>query len=314
MGLVDEQDDRLGRRLDLVDHLTQALLELALHAGAGLHQSDVERAQGHVAQHRRHVAVDDAAGEALDHRGLADPGLAGEDRVVLTPPQQDVDHLADLGVAADDLVDLALAGAGGEVDGELGQGLALGGGARDGFARRGETLARRGGRGSDLGRAGGDLLELLAQLVDLDLAELGGDVEQGVLQRLGLERAVEQMAGADLAGRELQRGVEPAVLHGFLDQGREIRHRSRAARQLIEGGDHVAGELGVVDLEGGADRAQVVAAVLQQDMDPVDELDVGIAPHLGEAGRRLDRLQRRGVQPSEQRRPANLSHVQAPPS
>ena len=43
--LVDEQDDRLGRGLHLLDHLAQPLLELALHAGAGLQQADVERAQ-----------------------------------------------------------------------------------------------------------------------------------------------------------------------------------------------------------------------------------------------------------------------------
>ena len=47
--------------------------------------------------------------EALDHRGLADAGLAGEDRVVLPAAHQDVDDLADLLVAADDRVDLALA-------------------------------------------------------------------------------------------------------------------------------------------------------------------------------------------------------------
>ena len=34
--LVDEQDDRLRRALDLLDHLLQALLELALHRGPGL--------------------------------------------------------------------------------------------------------------------------------------------------------------------------------------------------------------------------------------------------------------------------------------
>ncbi len=34
--LVDEQDDRLGRGLHLVDHRAQAVLELALHARAGL--------------------------------------------------------------------------------------------------------------------------------------------------------------------------------------------------------------------------------------------------------------------------------------
>ena len=47
---VNEQDDRLRRGLHLVDHRTQALLEFALHAGAGLQQANVERAQRHVLQ------------------------------------------------------------------------------------------------------------------------------------------------------------------------------------------------------------------------------------------------------------------------
>ena len=55
--LVDEQDDRLGRRLHLVDDLAQAVLELALHARARLQQAHVERAQRHVLEHRRHVAA-----------------------------------------------------------------------------------------------------------------------------------------------------------------------------------------------------------------------------------------------------------------
>ncbi len=48
---VDEQDDRLRRGLDLVDHLAQPLLELALHAGARLQQADIERPQ------RRHPSA-----------------------------------------------------------------------------------------------------------------------------------------------------------------------------------------------------------------------------------------------------------------
>ena len=43
VGLVDEQDDRLGRGLDLLDHLLEPVLELALHAGAGLQQAEVQR-------------------------------------------------------------------------------------------------------------------------------------------------------------------------------------------------------------------------------------------------------------------------------
>src|ERR1044072_5526140 len=41
--LVDEEDDRLRRRLDLLDDRLEAVLELALHAGAGLQQAQVER-------------------------------------------------------------------------------------------------------------------------------------------------------------------------------------------------------------------------------------------------------------------------------
>ena len=118
VGLVDEQDDGLGRGLDLLDHLAQAVLELALHAGAGLQQADVEGAQRHVLERRRHVARGDALGEALDDGGLADAGLAGEDGVVLAAAHEDVDDLADLLVAPDDGVDLALAGLLGQIDGE----------------------------------------------------------------------------------------------------------------------------------------------------------------------------------------------------
>ena len=64
----------------------------------------------------RHVAGDDAQGEPLDDGRLADAGLAGQDRVVLPPPRQDVDDLPDLEIAADDRVDVALLGAVGEVD------------------------------------------------------------------------------------------------------------------------------------------------------------------------------------------------------
>ena len=48
--LVDEQDDGLGAGLHLVDDRAQALLELALHAGAGLQQADVQRQQRDVLQ------------------------------------------------------------------------------------------------------------------------------------------------------------------------------------------------------------------------------------------------------------------------
>jgi len=43
MCLIDEQDDGLGGGLHLLDHLAQPVFELALHAGAGLQQANVQR-------------------------------------------------------------------------------------------------------------------------------------------------------------------------------------------------------------------------------------------------------------------------------
>jgi hypothetical protein len=45
VGLVNEEDDRHGRTLDLGDHLLEAILELSLDPRTGLEQSEVERAE-----------------------------------------------------------------------------------------------------------------------------------------------------------------------------------------------------------------------------------------------------------------------------
>ena len=97
----------VGDGLDLVDHGLEPVLELALDAGAGLQQAEVEAEEATPLSDVGHVAGDDAQRQALDQRGLADAGLADQDRVVLAAPGQDVDHLADLVVAAEDRVDLA---------------------------------------------------------------------------------------------------------------------------------------------------------------------------------------------------------------
>ena len=68
-----------------------------------------------VLQPFRHVAADDAAGEAFDDGGLADAGLADEHRVVLRAARQHLDDAADFLVAADDRIELALARQLGEV-------------------------------------------------------------------------------------------------------------------------------------------------------------------------------------------------------
>ena len=58
-------------------------------------------------QCRRHVAQGNAIGKTLDHRRLANAGLSSQNRIVLTPPHQNVDHLADLLVAAQHRINLS---------------------------------------------------------------------------------------------------------------------------------------------------------------------------------------------------------------
>ena len=107
--LVDEQDDLALRVGDLLEHRLQALLELAAVLRAGDERAHVERDDALVLQPFGHVAADDAAGQAFDDGGLADAGLADEDRVVLGAARQHLDDAADLLVAADHRIELALA-------------------------------------------------------------------------------------------------------------------------------------------------------------------------------------------------------------
>ena len=102
-----------------LEHGLEPLLELAAVLRAGEQGADVERDHAAVAQRLGHVAGDDALGEALDDRGLADAGVADQDRVVLGPPREHLDHAADLLVAADHRVELARLGLGRQVAAEL---------------------------------------------------------------------------------------------------------------------------------------------------------------------------------------------------
>ena len=116
VGLVDEENDRRWRLLDLVNHALEPVLEFTFHARARLQQAQVERAERNVLQRLRHVAIGDPLGESFDDRRLSDARLAGEDRVVLPSPREDVDDLPHLGLAAPHRIDLAGLRAAGEVD------------------------------------------------------------------------------------------------------------------------------------------------------------------------------------------------------
>ena len=100
-------------------HGLEPLLEVAAVARAGEHRRHVERVQlGVLEQRLRDLLVDDAQREALGERGLADARLADQQRVVLPPPRQHLDHALELVGAADQRIDLAVARALREVDAE----------------------------------------------------------------------------------------------------------------------------------------------------------------------------------------------------
>ena len=122
--LVDERDDAAVGLGDLLEDALEALLELAAVHRAGDERGDVDRDELFVFERVGDVARDDALREALDDGGLADAGLADEHGVVLGAAGQHLADAADLAVAPDDRVELALAGAVGEVDPELLEGAA----------------------------------------------------------------------------------------------------------------------------------------------------------------------------------------------
>ena len=117
--LVDEEDDLALGLLDLAQHGLEAVLEFAAVLRAGDQRAEVERDQAAVLQALGHVAGDDALREPLGDGGLADAGLADQHRVVLGAPREHLHDAADLLVAPDDRVDLALARDLGEVAPEL---------------------------------------------------------------------------------------------------------------------------------------------------------------------------------------------------
>ena len=116
--LVDEQHD-LAARPDLVEDLLQPLFELSAVLGPRDQGAHVERQHALVLKRLGHVAQVDLLSQTLGDGGLADARLADQGRVVLGPAAQDLDHALDLGLAADDRIELVPASKLGEVATEL---------------------------------------------------------------------------------------------------------------------------------------------------------------------------------------------------
>ena len=121
--LVDEQDHVAGGVFDFAEDGFQAVFEFAAVFCAGDECAQVERDDALVFEAVGHVALDDSQGEAFGDGGFADAGFADEDRVVFGAAGEDLDDAADFLVAADDRIELALAGALDQIDAVFVQGL-----------------------------------------------------------------------------------------------------------------------------------------------------------------------------------------------
>ena len=208
--------------LDLCEDGLDPLLELAAVLRAGEERADVERPDSLALQAFGDVAGDDPLGEALDDRRLPHSGVADQHRIVLRAPREHLDHAADLLVAPDDRVELALLG-------ELGQVAA-------------ELLERLVGALGILGRdslAAADFLQPLEQRVARD----GVEREQEMLGRdeLVLELAhlvlgpVEDAREGSRCPRLLLGALQRGLLgeRGFRLQAELIRVRDELARQVL---------------------------------------------------------------------------------
>ena len=109
----------------------EPLLEIAAVLGAGHQGAQVQRIEGGIGQHLGNVALDHLLGQSLGDGGLADPGLADIEGVVLAPPAQHLDGAFQFVLAPDQGIDAPLAGLLVEVGGEVIQRGAAGGFAAD---------------------------------------------------------------------------------------------------------------------------------------------------------------------------------------
>ena len=216
--LVDEEDHPAVGGGDLLEHGLEPILELAAVLGPRHHRAQVEGHQAAVAEPLGNVAARHPLSQSLGDRGLAHPGLADQDGVVLGPAGEHLDDPADLVVAPDHRVELAPARGVGEVAPVLLEGVVLR--LRVGVGHPLGAAHRLQGR-VDLLRSDPRLLEHPGRLA-LGLADdgeqevLGRDVlvlEPGHLVEGRHQHGAESgahggLGGADLLGPRLERRLQ----------------------------------------------------------------------------------------------------------
>ena len=258
-----------------------------------MEEGEVERAHGHVAQHGRYVAIRDAQREALDHRRLADARLADQDRIVLPPAQENVDHLPDLEIATEDLIDLSLFRALGEVDRirvEVRR-LSLPGARGVRRSRGVRTL----GQGL-LARAGRNGGEVLPKRLHGNLRELAADVLHHSREIVIGEERKHRMAGAHLRRAVVDRAERPRLG----EHARKVRaDRGRACisrLEMVETLGEVGGEPRPIQRVVLHDEREVGVGDVEQFDEEMLDLDVVVRAREAKSSRAFEGATRGGVQ------------------
>ena len=108
--LVDKQDDLSLALFHFLQNALEAFFKLAAVFCAGHQRAHVKAEHLAVLQVFRYIAAHDTQGQALGDSCFAHARLADEHRVIFCLARKDTDDVADLGVAADDGVQLLLTG------------------------------------------------------------------------------------------------------------------------------------------------------------------------------------------------------------
>ena len=201
VNLVDEEQYLSVRGDHLLHHSLQSLLELALVLRTRNQRTHIEREDTLRAQIFGHVAIDNAVCNTLRNSGFTHARLADQNRIVLGSARENLQHAADLLVAANHGVELASTRLLVKVDSILTQRI---------------ELLRRGGR-----------IDLRA------LAELG----DGRLQiLLGCARLLQKALSLTALGNQakqqvLNRGILVAKGRGEVD--RTLHHQRRLVRKIL---------------------------------------------------------------------------------
>ncbi len=266
---VDEDDVEAFGGGDFLQHRLEALLELTAELGARDEGTEVERDELLVLEPFGHVAAHDALREPFGNGGLAHAGFADEHRIVLGPARQHLNDTADLLVASDDGIELALARAFGEIAREFLQRLVL--------------LLRA--LVSDLVRAAHEL-----EGVEQRLTVRAGASEQArAVGALGIGEREKQVLGADvLIAQRLGfalGGVDD--LREFAAEGGLRIALLGVARRFLLGARADAGDVGSHPLQHRHDDTFILRQQCEEQMQIVDE---GIAVLAGNGHSVVERV------------------------